>query len=87
MIYFMFVLSLSHGAMDSSVICGCGKSSSFLLALSQGCHSISFSKFHDFSLTFNCFPDPFGRPILVIFIHRQFEFFIQIFILTDLIFR
>ena len=31
--------------------------------------------FTDFSLTFNRFPDPFGRPILAIFIHRLFEDF------------
>ena len=47
--------------------------------LGQGCHSISNSKFPDFSLTFNHFPDPFGRPILAIFIHRLFEDFAQIF--------
>ena len=53
----------------------------------QGCHSISISKFPDFSLTFNRFPDPFGRPILAIFIHRLFEDFAQIFELADLIFK
>ena len=57
------------------------------LCASQGCHSISISKFHDFSLTFNRFPDPFGRPILAIFIHRLFEDFAQIFELADLIFK
>ena len=41
--------------------------------------------FTDFSLTFNCFPDPFGRPILAIFIHRLFEDYAQIFELADLI--
>ena len=53
----------------------------------QGCHSISISKFPDFSLTFNRFPDPFGRPILAIFIHQLFEDFAQIFELADLIFK
>ena len=53
----------------------------------QGCHSISISKFPDFSLTFNHFPDPFGRSILAIFIHRLFEDFAQIFELADLIFK
>ena len=43
--------------------------------------------FTDFSLTFNRFPDPFGRPILAIFIHRLFENFVQIFELADLIFK
>ena len=43
--------------------------------------------FTDFSLTFNRFPDPFGRPILAIFIHRLFEDFAQIFELADLIFK
>ena len=41
----------------------------------------------DFSLTFNRFPDPFGRPILAIFIHRLFEDFAQKFELADLIFK
>ena len=45
------------------------------------------SLFTDFSLTFNRFPDPFGRPILAIFIHRLFEDFAQIFELADLIFK
>ena len=36
------------------------------------------------SLTFNRFPDPFGRTILAIFIHRLFEDFAQIFELADL---
>ena len=53
----------------------------------QGCHSISISKFPDFSLTFNGFPDPFGSPILAFFIHRLFEDFAQIFELADLIFK
>ena len=53
----------------------------------QGCHSISISKFPDFSLTFNHFPDPFGKPILAIFIHRLFEDSAQIFELADLIFK
>ena len=48
---------------------------------------ISISKFNDFYLTFNRFPDPFGRPILAIFIHRLFEDFAQIFELADLIFK
>ena len=39
------------------------------------------------SLTFDHFPDPFGRPILAIFIHRQFENFAQIFMLADSIFK
>ena len=43
--------------------------------------------FTDFSLTFNCFPDPFGRQILAIFIHRLFKDFAQIFELADLIFK
>ena len=43
--------------------------------------------FTDFSLTFNCFPDPFGRPILAIFIHQLSEDFAQIFELADLIFK
>ena len=43
--------------------------------------------FTDFSLTFNRFPDPFGRPILAISIHRLFEDFAQIFELADLIFK
>ena len=43
--------------------------------------------FTDFSLTFNHFPDPFGRPILAIFIHLLFEDFAQIFELADLIFK
>ena len=43
--------------------------------------------FTDFSLTFNRFPDPFGRPILAIFIHRLSEDFAQIFELADLIFK
>ena len=43
--------------------------------------------FTDFSLTLNRFPDPFGRPILAIFIHRLFEDFAQIFELADLIFK
>ena len=43
--------------------------------------------FTDFSLTFNRFPDPFGRPILAIFIHRLFKDFAQIFELADLIFK
>ena len=43
--------------------------------------------FTDFSLTFNCFPDPFGKPILAIFIHRLFEDFAQIFELADLILK
>ena len=44
-------------------------------------------KFPDFSLTFDHYPDPFGRPILAIFIHQQFENFVQIFMLADLIFK
>ena len=43
--------------------------------------------FTDFSLTFNRFPDPLGRPILAIFIHQLFEDFAQIFELADLIFK
>ena len=43
--------------------------------------------FTDFSLTFNRFPDPFGKQILAIFIHRLFEDFAQIFELADLIFK
>ena len=43
--------------------------------------------FPDFSLTFNRFPDPFGRPVLAIFIHRPFKDFAQIFELADLIFK
>ena len=38
-------------------------------------------------MTFNRFPDPFGRTILAIFIHRLFEDFAQIFELADLIFK
>ena len=57
------------------------------LVTPQGCHSIIISEFPDFSLTFYCFPDPFGRPILAIFIHRLFEDFAQIFELADLIFK
>ena len=53
----------------------------------QGCHSISFSKFPDFSLTFDRFPDRFDRSILAIFIHRQLENFVQIFMHSDLIFK
>ena len=53
----------------------------------QGCNSISISKFPDFSLTFDRFPDRFGRTILAILIHRQFENFVQIFMLSDLIFK
>ena len=41
----------------------------------------------DFSLTFNPFPDTFGRLILAIFIHRQFKNFVQVFMLADLIFK
>ena len=62
-----------------------------ILMLPQGCHSISISKFPDFftdfSLTFNRFPNPFGRPILAIFIHRLFEDLAKIFELADLIFK
>ena len=43
--------------------------------------------FTDFSLTFKSFPDPFGKPILAIFIHRLYEDFAQIFELADLIFK
>ena len=43
--------------------------------------------FHWLSLTFNCFPDPFGKPILAIFIHRLFEDFAQIFELADLLLK
>ena len=43
--------------------------------------------FTDFSLAFDRFLDPFERPILAIFIHQQFENFIQIFMLADLIFK
>ena len=43
--------------------------------------------FNDFSLTFNRFPDPFGRPILAIFIHWLFEDSAQIFEFVDLIFK
>ena len=43
--------------------------------------------FTDFSLTFNRFPDPFGRPVLAIFIHQLFDDFAQIFELADLIFK
>ena len=39
------------------------------------------------SLTFDRFPDRFGRSILAIFIHRQFEIFVQIFMHSDLIFK
>ena len=38
------------------------------------------------SRTFECFPDPFERPILTIFIHCKFENFVPIFMLADLIF-
>ena len=48
---------------------------------------LSFSKFPDFSLTFDRFPDRFGRSILDIFIHRQLENFVQIFMRSDLIFK
>ena len=41
--------------------------------ITQGCHSISFSKFPDFSLNFDRFPDRFGRSILAIFIRRQLK--------------
>ena len=61
-----------------------------LLQILQGCHSISFSKlrlFTDFSLTFDRFPDGFGRSILAIVIHRQLENFVQIFLHSDLIFK
>ena len=53
----------------------------------QGCHSISCSKFPDFSLTFDRFPDRFRRSILAIFIHLQLENFEQIFMRSDLIFK
>ena len=43
--------------------------------------------FTDFSLTFYRFPDRFRRSILAIFIHRQLENFVQIFMLSDLIFK
>ena len=53
----------------------------------QGCHSISFSKFPDFSLTFPDFR-PFSRPFVrPIFIRQQFENFVQIFMHADLIFN
>ena len=39
------------------------------------------------SMTFNRFPDPFGKPILAIFICRQFENFVQIFVFSNLIFK
>ena len=64
-----------------------GKTRVSTLIFIQGCHSISISKFPDFSLTFNHFPDPFGRPILAIFIHQLFEDCAQIFELADLIFK
>ena len=57
------------------------------LTIIQNCHSISFSKFPDFSLTFDHFPDRFGRSILAIFIHRQLENFVQIFMHSDLFFK
>ena len=41
----------------------------------------------DFSLTFDRFSRPFERPILAIFIHQQFENFVQIFMHADLIFN
>ena len=44
-------------------------------------------KFPDFSLTFNRFPDPFGRPILAIFIHLLLEDYAQILEFADLIFK
>ena len=43
--------------------------------------------FTDFSLTFDRFPDRFGRSVLAIFIHRQLENFVQIFMQSDLIFK
>ena len=43
--------------------------------------------FTDFYLTFNRFPDRFGRSILAIFIHQQLENFVQIFMRSDLIFK
>ena len=58
-----------------------------LFIIQQGCYSISFSQFPDFSLTFDHFPGPFGRPILAIFIHPQFENVVQICMLADLIFK
>ena len=45
------------------------------------------SLFTDFSLTFDRFPDRFGRSIFAIFIHRQLENFVQIFMCSDLIFK
>ena len=39
------------------------------------------------SLTFDRFPDRFGRSVLAIFIHRQLENFVQILMRSDLIFK
>ena len=53
----------------------------------QGCLLISISKFPDFSLTFDSFPDPLLKVNIGILIYRRFENFVQIFILADLIFK
>ena len=49
----------------------------------RGCHS----KFPDFSLTLDHFPDPSIRQILAIFIYRQSKYFECIFDRADLIFK
>ena len=49
---------------------------------------VVFSKFPDISLTFDHFPDPFERTnFQQFFFHQQFENFVQIFLLADLIFK
>ena len=47
----------------------------------------NFLTFTDFTLFFDRFPDPFRRPILAFFIHQQFENFVQIVMIADLIFK
>ena len=41
----------------------------------------------DFSPTFDCFLDPFLKPILDIYVNQQFKLFVQIFMLSDLMFK
>ena len=53
----------------------------------KGCNSISLTKFPNFFLIFDLFPDHLRRPILAIFVHRQFENCVQIFMLADFIFK